>query len=505
MKSPDTFIQYVWYPCGSGGRAGLFRRIAALLPLAALALALAAQPAGQALTLSQVVGLAQQQSIAARQARTTLDTRYWEWRSFQANLRPQLLLTGNLPDFTRAYQEVIQPDGTIDFQSVTINNSGISLGISQPIAATGGSIFASTLLQRFDDFDRKNTLYSGRPLAVGFTQPFFTYNALKWDKRIEPVRYRESQQLYLREREDINYRTAGLFFDLLLAQVNLEMANSNLSSNDTLYKIALEREAVGKLSRNDLLQLQLGVLTARKDAAAARQGLETAWLALRAYAGLTADTPASLSIPGGIPEQEADEEIALEQAWANRPEVSGFERRRLEAEQAVARARGETGIQATLEATFGWSNRASQAGDIYQKPQDYESVRLQFTVPIVDWGRASSRRETAEANRELVAAAIEQGRTNFDQEARTQVRLYNMLREQLGLSFEADSIARERYQIAKERFVLGNLSITDLNLALQEKDRARRDYISALREFWLSYYMLRSLTLFDFEKGQKLF
>ena len=185
--------------------------------------------------------------------------------------------------------------------------------------------------------------------------------------------------------------------------------------------------------------------------------------------------------------------------------MSGFERRRLQAEQAVARARGETGVQASLEATFGLSNRGAQFSDIYLQPQDYESVRLQFTVPIVDWGRASSRRETAQANRELAAAAIEQDRITFEQEVRTQAKLYNMLREQFDLSREADAIARERYQIAKERFVLGNLSITDLNLALQEKDRSRRDYIAALRAFWESYYTLRSLTLYDFEKGQKLF
>ena len=497
MKSPDTFLQFPWH-----------WRLAALLPVfLTLTVVLYAQPGEveQPLTLSQVVALAQQQSIASRQAHTIMDTRYWEWRSFQANLRPQLLLIGNLPDFTRAFQEVVQPDGTVDFQSVTINNSGISLGLSQPIALTGGTIFASTLLQRFDDFDRNKTLYSGQPFAIGFQQPLFAYNALKWDKRIEPIRYRESQMQYVRERENISLRTAGLFFDLLLAQVNLEMAQGNLSSNDTLYKIALEREALGKLSRNDLLQLQLGVLDARKDVASARQELETALLSLRAYTGMQGGTPANLAIPAEIPAITVDEAGALEQAWANRPEVSGFERRRLQAEQAVARARGETGVQASLEVTFGLSNRGAQFSDIYLQPQDYESVRLQFTVPIVDWGRASSRRETAQANRELAAAAIEQDRITFEQEVRTQAKLYNMLREQFDLSREADAIARERYQIAKERFVLGNLSITDLNLALQEKDRSRRDYIAALRAFWESYYTLRSLTLYDFEKGQKLF
>ena len=238
------------------------------------------------LSLRQLVSQAQEQSIAARQAKTTMDTRYWEWRAFQAGLRPQLLLMGNLPDFTRAFQEVVQPDGTVDFQSVTVNNSGIRLGLSQPITATGGEVFASTVVQRFDDFDRNKALYSGQPFAIGFSQPLFGYNELKWDKRIEPLRYKESQLQYLQRREEIAVEATGLYFDLLLAQVNLEMAQGNLSGNDTIFKVAQEREALGLLSRNDLLQLQLSVLNARKDVASARQELEAAQLGLRSFAGI---------------------------------------------------------------------------------------------------------------------------------------------------------------------------------------------------------------------------
>lgn len=155
----------------------------------------------QSLSLQEVVALAQGQSIAARQAETTRQSRYWEWRTFQADLRPQLLLRGNLPDFQRSYSEVIQPDGTVDFQPIKINNSGLSLGLQQRIAATGGTVFANTLIQRFDDFDRERTIYNGRPFSIGIEQPLFGFNQLRWDKKIEPLRYQESRQQYLLDHE----------------------------------------------------------------------------------------------------------------------------------------------------------------------------------------------------------------------------------------------------------------------------------------------------------------
>lgn len=79
-----------------------------------------------------------------------------------------------------------------------------------------------------------------------------------------------------------------------------------------------------------------------------------------------------------------------------------------------------------------------------------------------------------------------------------------MMKEQLVLNAKADSIASEKYQIAKERYVLGNLSITDLSIAFQENDQAKRDFVLGLRDFWSAYYQLRYLSLYDFERNQKI-
>ena len=56
----------------------------------------------------------------------------------------------------------------------------------------------------------------------------------------------------------------------------------------------------------------------------------------------------------------------------------------------------------------------------------------------------------------------------------------------------------------KERYVLGNLSITDLSIAFQEKDQAKRDYIAALRDFWGAYYQLRYLSFTTLKKIEKI-
>ena len=66
---------------------------------------------------------------------------------------------------------------------------------------------------------------------------------------------------------------------------------------------------------------------------------------------------------------------------------------------------------------------------------------------------------------------------------------------------EADSVAQKRYGIALNRFTVGDISVTDLNYAEQEKDEARQNYIYQLYLSWLYYYNLRYITLYDFEAG----
>jgi outer membrane protein len=79
-----------------------------------------------------------------------------------------------------------------------------------------------------------------------------------------------------------------------------------------------------------------------------------------------------------------------------------------------------------------------------------------------------------------------------------------MMKDQIVITAQADSIASEKYKIARERYVLGDLSITELSIAFNENDQAKRDYVASLRDFWGAYYQLRSLSLYDFERKQKI-
>ncbi|GLU54652.1 TolC family protein [Dyadobacter frigoris] len=458
----------------------------------------------QHISLTEVVQQAREQSVASKQAVTSKKTNYWQYRSFMADFKPQLSLNGTIPGFTNSYIQVVQPDGTVSFQSVSYNNSVANLSLNQSIALTGGTIYVQQQMQRFDNFAGNTTSYNGIPFEFGITQPLFRFNAMKWNRKIEPLKYQEGNQQYIASLEQVALDATGLYFDLLVAQVNLQIAGKNRSNNDTLYKIAGHKLELGKISQNDLLQLQMGLLTAQKDLASAQQAAAVASLKLKMFLSSRDERELELEIPMEKDEFTVNPQLALDQAFLNRSTAISFRRRLLEAERDVVQAKQENGLNASLNATFGLSNQGSRPGEIYVKPQDREFVELQFTLPIMTWGRNKARTEVAKANREFAQQSVEQDKLTFEQEIFTQVTLLQMLQKQVKLTKLADQIAANRYQIAQDRFILSNLSVTDLGIAMQEKDRARRDYILALRDYWQSYYTLRLLTLYDFENDQRL-
>src|SRR5882724_11070139 len=456
------------------------------------------------LSLREVVVLAKERSIASRQAATVRETKYWVWRTYKSNYQPQLSLNGILPGYSKTFTQVLQPNGTIQFQPIHNDNSSLNLSFSQSIAATGGSIYGTTQLQRFDDFNRKNILYNGVPYGIGYSQPLWQFNPLKWDKRIEPLKFAESKQAYIESMEQVSITASGYFFDLLLAQVNLQVAETNLANTRNIQRIANEKLELGKISKNEILQLQLEQLKARKAAGMARRDMQIATLNLRSYTGLSSADKIALELPAATIDMKVATEKVLEEAYANRSDAIAFVRRMAEARRDVAKARGDNGLNAVLNANLGYSKSAATIGKLYQDPQDQQLVQLNFVIPILDWGRSRSRTRTAQANQQLTEYTVEQDKQIFTQQIVTQVTLFDMMRDQVGLTAEADSIASEKYQIAKDRYVLGNLSITDLSIAFAEKDQAKRDYISALRDFWSAYYQLRYLSLYDFEKNEKI-
>lgn len=453
----------------------------------------------QRFTLDDVVNRAQETSVDAFRAQHQYRGSFWRHRSYRATYLPQLGLDASIPNLNRSITPVTLPDGSDVFVRRSLATSAANLSLTQSVGLTGGQIFLNSGLQRIDLIrDSVVTSYSSTPISIGFMQPLFGFNTYKWERQIEPLHYKEAQRQYIEDKENIAIRATNHFFDLLNAQINLEISQTNYTNNDTLYKIAQGRYSLGKIAENDLLEMELNFLNAQSRLEQSKIDYQHALFRLRSYLSLDGNSDIVLELPVNVPDLTINADIAIQKALDNRPDAIAFRKNVIEAERELARAKAENRLNINLYAAYGLAQTGPHIPDVYQNPLDQQQLMVGVQVPILDWGVAKGRVKMAESFRELVETNVNQAKIDFKQEIYLKALHFNMLQQQLEVAAKADTVALKRYQVTKQRFLIGRIDIIPLNLAQEAKDLAAQGYINALRNYWTSYYEMRRLTHYDF-------
>ena len=481
----------------------MFKRILLLIAAACgMELTVPAQEVME-LTLQQTIRHAQKQSPDAQSARHSFRSSYWNYRYYRANYLPNLTLTST-PYLDRAINKVTLGDGSVKFVEQNLLSTNLTLSLTQNVPWTGGTFFVETSAQRIDLFSDNSHSYQTSPVNIGYTQSLFGYNSLKWNRRIEPVRYREARKRYVETLELVAAAATEKFFALATAQSNYEIASTNYANADTLYIYARGRYDIGTISENEMLQLEINKLTEETNRMNARIEVDNAMQELRSYLGIQQDVELKVRIEDFVPDLQIDLNEALLLAAQNSPDIENMQRRKLESESTVSQARANAGLKADIYLRFGLTQTADRWKNAWRNPMDQQYVSLGISLPILDWGRGKGQVRVAKSNRDLVHTQVEQDKTDFDLNIRKLVKQFNLQAQRVHIAARTDATAQRRADVARRLYLLGQSTILDLNASITEKDSARRNYVTALYDYWSLYYTLRSLTLYDFGQDQPL-
>ena len=456
------------------------------------------------ITLNEAITLARVQSVNAVVALNELKTAYWEYRTFQADLLPEMNFNATIPSYAKSYNSYQQSDGSYTFVRNNFTQMSGELSIDQNIWLTGGTLSLNTSLDFMKQLDGvKDERYMSVPVALTLNQPIFGTNTFKWNRRIEPVRYAEAKANFLSETEEVTMTTINYFFSLLLAKENVNIAKQNLENAEKLYEVAKAKRRMGQISENDVLQLKLNMLNAQSALTDYESSLKSNMFQLRSFLALGENEELEPVLPDTRPSMLVDYQDALEKALANNAFAHNIRRRQLEADYNVAKAKGNL-RQITLFAQVGFTGTDQSLKGAYNPLKDNQIVEVGFKVPLLDWGKRRGQVKVAQSNRDVVQSRLRQESMDFNQNLFILVEQFNNQRAQLDIADEADAIAQQRYKTNVETFMIGRISTLDLNDAQVSKDEARQKHISELFYYWYYYYQLRSLTLWDFEKNTNI-
>lgn len=454
-------------------------------------------------TMSDIVRLSQEHSISAHVNRNSFSAAYWNYRSYQAGLRPSVTLDAGLGQFNRSLVALQDYDtGEIGYRANCNMANEATLSVSQNIGLTGGTLSLSSSLSRLDQYGaaRLGSWYV-QPVYLSYLQSLWGYNGFKWSRRTEPERYEKAKREYLENMESVSMNAVRLFWNCIAARENCNRAVESYEESSSLYKVSLARFETGNISLDNLLQLELRVLNDSLAMGSAQVALRTAENMICSFIGLNEDMHVELVDDYEIPVLELDSHDVLERALENSSFRLEQELDAIEADRSVAQAKAAKGIQAALNARLGLTSTSECLSAAAASLQDQEVVGISVSIPIADWGMAAGRLRMARAQAETVRLQQEQRMWDYRQNIVSMVMQFNEQQNRCAISKRAASVALESYRKAFTQFSQGRISVIELNQYRSVSDNAQAEYISQVAAFWNAYFEIRAATLYDYLSG----
>ena len=340
------------------------------------------------LTLEKTIELANDSSLMAFRYRNMYQAGYWQYVSYKANRLPSLSLTATPARYYRYMTQRYDSEQNIDiFRQQQMFSASAGLEVTQNVDLLGGSLYLETDLEYMRNFGQnKYTQYSSVPVRIGYRQDLIGFNAFKWERKIEPLRYEKAKKELIYNMESVSEQAVSYFFALALAQAEYRLAEENVASCDTLYVIGERRFKIAAISRADLLTLELDKVNARNTLENCRIALKRASFSLASFLGMDKNTEIELKMPGRPLTTAIPLDLALAMAKKNNPTLLGHRQTILEGEREFNRAKVESRFNVSVNASVGFNQVADDFSGVYRSPLRQDLVSVSISVPLIDWG-----------------------------------------------------------------------------------------------------------------------
>jgi len=252
------------------------------------------------------------------------------------------------------------------------------------------------------------------------------------------------------------------------------------------------------------LKSELALLRARAAVDDARLARDRAEAALRRLIAYPDGQPIAIVTPDSIPTVDADPDMAVKEALKNSSTMEQGALDDVFTKRNTTAARLNNRFNASIVASAGFNQTAPVLHDAYQSPLGKQTLTVGINMPMLQWGAGHADVEAAKADEQRTASNNKVRRDALVEDARFSALQLQQAQRNILISAKADTVAEKQFDVARNRYIIGKITNTDLYTAQTEKDAAVLAYVQALRSYWTAYYHLRRVTLYDFAKKQEM-
>ena len=205
-----------------------------------------------------------------------------------------------------------------------------------------------------------------------------------------------------------------------------------------------------------------------------------------------------------MPRVIIDTVAVVKRALENASQSRGRDLQDVQQRRRVNEAKRNTGFGATVNAAVGFNQTAPTLNESFGAPLQSQQFSVGVEMPVLQWGARHAQIEAAQADLARIQTDNRAARETQVQEALYAALGLAQAERQLEIAAKADSVGTKRFEVARNRYSIGRIDFGNLAIAQTEKDQALQEYLRSLGGYWLAYYRLRRLTLWDFSTDSPL-
>ena len=471
-----------------------------------LCLAFSGVKAQQILTLDKAIEIANSNSPDIRRSLLNLENSEQSLKAQKAALKSNFSLGVTPYSFnqTRSFDNY----NAKWFTSKTTQSMG-TFTVSQPILPTDGTI---SLVNQFGWQDKSsiqgNSNITSKAfsnyLSLSIDQPIFTYNRTKLQLKQLELNLENAQLSYAMQRLAMEKQVTQLFYNVYLAQMNLDIAKDEFNNTQKSYEITQNKVTAGISAKEELYQAELNFASAKSTYENAQVNLDNLKDQFKQYIGM--DILDEITVMTNIEQSPIaiDQKKALDNGLSARMEIR---QRAISVETSLfnmIKTKALNEFKGSISLSLGITGDNEKLRNIYDNPTNNPKVAVSFNIPLYDWGEKKARIKAQEAVIETQKLNETEERKQIMIDIRNICRSLQNLVNQIEIARQNEKNAQLTYEINLERYSNGDLTSMDLNLYQTQLSQKKMAYAQSLIDYKNELLNLKIQSLFDFETNQPL-
>ncbi len=456
-------------------------------------------------TLETALASAEKGSPTIQRYLYTIEQNQYSLQAQKADLKSRFSLTLNPIDFSN--RRTFDNQFSQWFTNENFTSTG-TFQVDQPILRTDGTIslinsfgWRSNSSEIAGFGENSNEAFSNN-LYLLLNQPLFTYNRRKQQLAELELTYENANLNYSIQRLQLEKTIASQFFDVYLAQLNLDISKEEMSNTNKNFETVKNKVEAGLLAEEELYQAELNFANAQLSVQDNELALANAEELFKREVGMDIDEDIQLVTDLEITPIVVDLDQAIEYALNSRMELR---QRQIEIERSffeMERTKSQNEFRADLQMTLGIFGDDPRLGRIYDNPTRNPSVALSFQLPIFDWGARKARIKAQEVAIESQRLDLDQDKIQIRMDLRREFRNLEAQLPRIDIARKSVENAERTYEINLERYINGDLTGIDLNQFQSQLSSKKIEYAQALINYKTQILNLKILTLYDWEKRE---